>query len=233
MSRAGVTPGTAASRGVSWLSRNVTRRSGCGYSPSRRSASAERRGRRLAREDPAAAAWYSGKSKTVSTPGSIPSQPARPPWKKLRSAGVDDPRLADDPHGGMGRLEPPAPVPPEGAVDHRVRIEPDAVGLEQRGPPERLLDRIAARAGVAQVEVGQDAGEPAVGHAPVGRPRGRGGWSAPRSGRCRRGGRSSGPWNQSSVGGWTTHRCFGPVWPRTWSWITFRPSRWASSTSAR
>ena len=66
----------------------------------------------------------------------------------------------------MDRLEPPAPVSPEGAVDHRIRVEPDAVGLEQRDPPERLLDRIAAHPRIAHVEVGQDAGEPAVGHPP-------------------------------------------------------------------
>ena len=111
------------------------------------------------------AAAYSGKSKTESTPGSIPSQPARPPWKKLRSAASVIQASPTARIAGVRGLDPPTPVPPERAVGHRVRVEPDAVGLEERGPPERLLDRVSARAGVAQVQVGQDAGEPAVGHA--------------------------------------------------------------------
>ena len=87
--------------------------------------------------------------------------------EEAQVGGVDDPRLADGPDGGMGRLETSAPFPPEGAVDHRVSIEPYPIGFEQRGPPERLLNRIARDAWVAHVEVGQDAGEPAVGQPPA------------------------------------------------------------------
>ena len=94
MSRRVVMPGTAASRGVSWLSRNVTKSSGCGNSPSRRSDSASRlAGARPENDRGRCLVQWEVKDSVHARIDTVPTCAA--PLKEAQVGGVHDPRLAD------------------------------------------------------------------------------------------------------------------------------------------